>query len=187
MGRISKVFLAAAFIFPVLNYLMAKEEVITITTYYPSPAGYYNELAARRLVVGDDISPKDDGVVNFQELSSAPKDSGAEGALYYDGNAHAFKYHDGKAWRPMGLRVERGRINIPKAGSYPVKFSQPFQGKPFIKLYHNFPRRDSIFDDFGTNDNWVCYLSNVSNTGFEIVQQPQCHYSLVYEWVAIGD
>lgn len=187
MARIRGIFLLSVFISWAVSYLTAEEESITITTYYPSPAGFYNELAARRLVVGDDSSPGDDGVVNFQGLDKAPEKSATEGAFYYDGKSHAFRYYDGKAWRPLGLHVQRGKIDIPGPGSYPVKFSQPFQDKPFIKLYHNFPKRNNIFDDFGTSSTWVCYLSNVTNAGFEIVQQPKCNFSLAYEWVAIGD
>ncbi|MDD5725518.1 MAG: hypothetical protein PHX28_05180, partial [Candidatus Omnitrophica bacterium] len=38
------------FLFPVM--LLAEE--ITITSYYPSPYGVYNELRAKKMAIGDD-------------------------------------------------------------------------------------------------------------------------------------
>ena len=50
---LKKLFLACAAIFMV-SFLAYADESITITTYYPSPYGSYNELRATRMAIGSD-------------------------------------------------------------------------------------------------------------------------------------
>lgn len=44
--------LTAVFIFALFSPVFAQEEAITITTYYPSPYGSYNELTSNKIKVG---------------------------------------------------------------------------------------------------------------------------------------
>ncbi len=48
--------IAGFYILP--GFAQAQEETVTITTYYPSPHGVYNELQSNKLAVGD---TNDDG------------------------------------------------------------------------------------------------------------------------------
>jgi hypothetical protein len=60
----------------------AEEEVVTITTYYPSPYGVYKNLR---------LHPTDEptgGAVS-------------EGLMYYDKDDHALKYYNSTAWVDM--------------------------------------------------------------------------------------
>lgn len=90
--------------FGLLTFCFAQQEV-TITTYYPAPYGVYNELEARKLVIGEDGIPSTDGVVNFQGLPSDPSDSADrdDGALYYNSSAHEFRYYDEGSGEWQGL------------------------------------------------------------------------------------
>ena len=92
--------------FSSLLFAQATEEqndTITITTYYPAPFGVYRDLRTKRLVVGDDIVPNVDGVVNFQGLENDPSFRN-DGALYYNSSQHRFKYYDGSTndWKELG-------------------------------------------------------------------------------------
>jgi len=40
-------------LFLIPNYFLFAEETLTITSYYPSPYGSYNELRAKRIAIGD--------------------------------------------------------------------------------------------------------------------------------------
>jgi len=79
------------------------EDNLTITTYYPSPYGSYNETRANKMVIGDvtnaTASPSE-GVVTFKPKSTPI--SYSEGSLYYDSSEHTFKYRDNTAWQSMG-------------------------------------------------------------------------------------
>jgi len=84
-------------LFPLLSFA---QEQVTITTYYPSPFGSYQDLETLRLVVGDDAMPTVDGVLNFETRNSDPGWSD-EGAMYYNDNTHNFRYFDGTAWQDI--------------------------------------------------------------------------------------
>ena len=97
--KITPLFLlfAAAF------FCFAEEgEKITITTYYPSPHGVYNEMKTRKLIVGDiEGDSPERGVIRFESLSEPS--AGEEGDLYHDSNSHKFKYYAvGSGWKPLG-------------------------------------------------------------------------------------
>jgi len=87
----------------------AEEERITITTYYPSPYGEYNQLRANKMVVGESNStkipsPSTNGIEIFKGLNSDPygaNDTQA-GALYYNNSDSEFKYYDGSGWQALG-------------------------------------------------------------------------------------
>ncbi len=93
--------LAAAF------FCFAQEgEKITITTYYPSPHGVYNEMKTRKLIVGDiDEDSPERGVIRFESLNSPPEE-GEKGDLCFDSGANKFKYYDGFEWKAMMGGIE---------------------------------------------------------------------------------
>ena len=103
------------------------QESITITTYYPSPYGVYNEMRANKMVIGDPDSSStptpSDGAVTFNPLSAAPT-TFSEGSLYYDDSADNFKYYDGSAWKEMGGPSLGGSVMYLRA-AYSVAFPQP--------------------------------------------------------------
>jgi hypothetical protein len=70
--------------FPILAF--TQDESITITTYYPSPYGSYNELATN--------------VFQLKPQNTAPTGAPSElkGKLYFDNNDNTLKYHDGNTW-----------------------------------------------------------------------------------------
>lgn len=61
-------------------------ESLTITTYYPSPYGSYNELSTN--------------IFNLGPQSSRPGNQ--EGRLYYDSNTHSIFYYNGTQWVEIG-------------------------------------------------------------------------------------
>jgi len=84
-------------------------ESITITTYYPSPYGVYDQMRANKMVIGDPDStstpsPDTNGVVRFKGISSDPTgfNDTKPGALYYNTSDDEFKYHDGTGWQALG-------------------------------------------------------------------------------------
>jgi hypothetical protein len=83
------------------NFLSA-DESLTITTYYPSPYGSYNELSANKLIIGGFVSSVSaNGVAHFipVDLSGACN----EGEIYYDFSEHNFKYCDNShSWKTFG-------------------------------------------------------------------------------------
>jgi len=80
-------------------------EQLTITTYYPAPYGVYREFESRRMVIGDDSMPTQDGVINFQELDADPAFADA-GTMYYN-SAEGFKYYDGSSWNSVTSKCIR--------------------------------------------------------------------------------
>ncbi len=97
--------------------LAQTEEKLTITTYYPSPYGVYNELQANRIAVGDtDESggidaadqPDADGQlytarsVIYKPQSSLPAFDVREGELVYSATDKKFYYYDGSSWVKQG-------------------------------------------------------------------------------------
>ncbi len=64
-SKIFNFFVFSAFFLLISNFLLFAED-ITITTYYPSPAGVYNELKANKLAVGSATAvPGSDGDVTI--------------------------------------------------------------------------------------------------------------------------
>ncbi|MCK4809768.1 MAG: hypothetical protein KAS99_02380 [Candidatus Omnitrophica bacterium] len=76
-------------------------EKITITTYYPSPYGVYNEMKTRKLIVGDiDEDSPERGVIRFESLAEPL--TGEEGDLYHDSLERKFMYYAEGSWKPLG-------------------------------------------------------------------------------------
>ena len=104
-------FLVALAVFFCSTFVLAEE--ITISTYYPSPYGVYNELQTSKLGVGDTDSsggldaadlPDADGQayvarsVIFKPQGSDPVGNEKSGELYYNSTDDKFKYYNGSAW-----------------------------------------------------------------------------------------
>jgi len=90
----------------VTGIISAIAEQVTLTTYYPSPQGNFDEVQCSSLAVGADaIASSENGVANFQGLANdiANADS-AEGDLYYNNTDHEFKYYAGATdgWKAVG-------------------------------------------------------------------------------------
>ncbi len=80
------------------------DESLTITTYYPSPHGTYNELRTKKTVIGDINSATtptpSDGAVTLMPTSQPS--SYSRGTLYFDNSESKFKYYNGSAWKTLG-------------------------------------------------------------------------------------
>jgi len=102
--------LSVLFLFPVILFA----EDLTITTYYPSPAGVYNELQTNKLSVGDtdgsgslnssDLPPANGQIyaargVIFKPQSSLPSSGVTKGELVYNNSDNKFYYYDGTSWQ----------------------------------------------------------------------------------------
>jgi hypothetical protein len=95
----------------VLSFACYAQENITITTYYPSPDGSYNNLDAQsfrssKIAVGNanNAVPLPDGVINMVNLGGAP--AAATGDLYFGFNPQSLtpnvlNYYDGANWYPI--------------------------------------------------------------------------------------
>jgi hypothetical protein len=93
------------------------EESITITTYYPSPYGVYNELQTNKFAVGDtnvsggldsgDQPPANGQLytarsVIFKPQSSLPAFDAREDELVYSDTDNKFYHYDGSSWVAQG-------------------------------------------------------------------------------------
>lgn len=61
-----------------ISLAFAQEDSITITTYYPSPYGSYNQLQTKSLGVGDN---NDDGAIDNGDVPSTPGDAWIAGKV----------------------------------------------------------------------------------------------------------
>ena len=84
------------------------DESITITTYYPSPYGAYNELSANKFTIGTGLSsPTADGVLRFRPADLSG--SCHEGELYYDYSEHILKFCDNTStWKSLAAGGTEG-------------------------------------------------------------------------------
>lgn len=105
--------LAGGIFFAFLVSFCFADEVISVTTYYPSPYGVYNELQTNKLAVGDvnnsgglddgDQPPADGQLytarsVIYKPQGSLPAINTREGELVYKSSDKKFYYYDGSAW-----------------------------------------------------------------------------------------
>ncbi|MDI6758775.1 MAG: hypothetical protein QMD94_03780 [Candidatus Omnitrophota bacterium] len=99
---------------------IAADEFITITTYYPSPYGSYNELQTNKLAVGDtdgkgSLDAADQPAANgqiyvarsviFKPQKSLPALNAKEGELVYNDTDNKFYYYDGLSWKTFGEKT----------------------------------------------------------------------------------
>jgi hypothetical protein len=70
----------------------AQQESVTITTYYPSPYGSYNQLEVYRSVRYKPFN-------NMTEINNLTDPQAGE--LVYNGSDNKFYYYDGSAWVPQ--------------------------------------------------------------------------------------
>lgn len=95
----------------------AQEESITITTYYPSPYGVYNELQSNKLAVGDtdgdlQLTSADQPPANgqlytarsviYKPQSSLPVLDTRKGEAAYSNADNSLYLYDGSAWVKQG-------------------------------------------------------------------------------------
>lgn len=105
------------FAFFVLNLLFLisfSQQQFTITTYYPSPVGIYNELMVKKMSVGDtnkdgDVNSFDlpvlEGSIVFAPQTGNPQTdwpAGKEGELAYSRDEASFYYYNGSEWVRQG-------------------------------------------------------------------------------------
>jgi len=89
------------------------EETFTITTYYPSPYGSYNELSTNKFAVGDadgdgkvttTDQPNRDGDIRIKPQTGDPTtwSVGKEGEIAYSGVKDTLYVNNGSAWVSQG-------------------------------------------------------------------------------------
>ncbi|MDD5078675.1 MAG: tail fiber domain-containing protein [Candidatus Omnitrophica bacterium] len=84
MSRILKIIYISAFaLFLAPVFLFAEE--ITVTTYYPSPYGIYNELRAKKMAIGDDYI--DSGSYTWEAVNGDGGEVDVDTDLIVEGNA----------------------------------------------------------------------------------------------------
>ena len=91
------------------NVVCYAQETLTITTYYPSPDGIYNNLNANffqadRVAVGDGNDPTvmANGVLDFLPLGADPAVvGGSTGSIYYNNPTNTLRYYNGTIWFPI--------------------------------------------------------------------------------------
>ena len=134
--RLIKLSLISAFsvlcsLFSVLCLQCNAQETLTITTYYPSPTGSFNNLQANRLAVGDtnndgNINSTDqanlDGNIVLRPHTDAPGTgewltAGKLGEIAFSSSAGVSQlyYSDGTNWNPLG----GGRWTLTGTNLYP--------------------------------------------------------------------
>jgi len=105
-------FLISFFLFILASNTLAEEE-ITITTYYPSPYGQYNQLATNGLAVGDangngslDVGdqPNRDGDIRIKAQTGDPSTwpAGTSGQISYSSFDNSLHFYDGSDWLVLG-------------------------------------------------------------------------------------
>ena len=112
----NKFLLSLPLVFLVLTFSLpafATDESITITTYYPSPYGVYNQLAANRLAVGD---TNNDGALTAADQSNRDGDirltaqagdpavwpAGTTGQFSYSSVNDDLYHYNGSTWVAAG-------------------------------------------------------------------------------------
>ena len=138
------------------------EETIELTTYYPAPYGDYDELQSNKLAVGSNAAiPTDNGVLQFERLTTAPAhDVAKEGTIYYDAKAaeKKFKFNDGSGWQDLGgaaLSIKRAGFQT-RGTTHVENFGQDFQ---VVMLWGN--------DDDGGEEASCGAIITKTGTGFD--------------------
>ncbi len=92
---------------------LAEEEEFTITTYYPSPYGSYNELSTNKFAVGDTNGdgnltsadqPNKVGNIRLKPQANLPQnwDAGKEGEIAYSSTEDTLYVNNGSSWVAQG-------------------------------------------------------------------------------------
>jgi hypothetical protein len=113
LKTMKKIKFIVIFTFGLFSLCFAAEESITITTYYPSPYGSYNELATNRLAVGDSNGsggldaadqPNRDGDIRLKPQTGDPTSwpAGTRGKFAYSSTQDSMYHHNGSAWVASG-------------------------------------------------------------------------------------
>ena len=115
------------FVFALFNLCFAADESITITTYYPSPYGEYNQLGSNKLAVGDangngtlDAAdqPNRDGDIRLKAQSGDPAiwPSGTQGQFAYSSMNDTLYHHNGSTWVASGGGGYTVSLKCPSSG-----------------------------------------------------------------------
>jgi hypothetical protein len=99
--------------FGLLIFPCLAQEEITITTYYPSPYGSYDELQSNKMAVGDvdgdgvltaSDQPNRGGAIAFESQLGDPTTwfPGKAGELVFSSMHNSFYYYDGTNWKEFG-------------------------------------------------------------------------------------
>ncbi|MDD5129324.1 MAG: hypothetical protein PHO40_06730 [Candidatus Omnitrophica bacterium] len=108
-----KVRILIIFIFGLSNLCFGAEESITITAYYPSPYGSYNELTTNKLAVGDTNGngtldaadqPNRNGDIRLKAQTGDPATwpAGTTGQLAYSSTQDSLYHYNGSSWVASG-------------------------------------------------------------------------------------
>jgi hypothetical protein len=99
-------------LFGLVNLTAFAEESITITTYYPSPYGSYNQLSTNRLAVGDTNNngqldagdqPGNNGDIRLKPHTSAPPaETGVVGEVAYASDGYLYVHNGSSTWVKQG-------------------------------------------------------------------------------------
>ena len=103
----------------------AEEETLTITTYYPSPQGSYNELSANTINVGVGNQA---GLVTFAGGGSDPVDA-PNGSMYYNSSRGRFRFKDANG-APMNITTYNFAIQIKEKDGTVVAYAITGPGTP---------------------------------------------------------
>jgi hypothetical protein len=108
---------AVAGFYDLSSFAQDEGETITITAYYPSPHGVYNELQSNKLAVGDtnesggldagDQPPADGQLytarsIIYKPQSSLPVVDAREGELVYSDSDNSLYLYTGSSWVRQG-------------------------------------------------------------------------------------
>lgn len=87
-------------------FLAFADESITITTYYPSPYGSYDQLSTNKLVVGSSVAsdqPKNNGSIRLMPQGDpATWSPGQPGEFAYSSSKDDLYHYNGSAWVAAG-------------------------------------------------------------------------------------
>lgn len=143
------------------------QESITISTYYPSPYGSYNELQTNRLAIGDTNQdgqltnadmPNRDGDIRLrpQPITPASWPAGARGQLAYSGSENALYHYNGLNWVGLGTWLPGAVCGAywreKSASGWHTAVSAPCQGQDVSTgCPTGFTRVGGTFDGSGVN------------------------------------
>jgi hypothetical protein len=116
MSRISKIICISAFVLFVAPVFLFAEE-ITVTTYYPSPYGVYNELRAKKMAIGDDYI--DSGSYTWELSDGDGGEVDLNTDLIVQGNVG------------IGTYIPQGKVDIRRT----VSHSYPTPGQAYGSLH----------------------------------------------------
>ena len=104
-----KLFITLVVLLVCSGSVLAEDETVELTTYYPAPYGDYDDISTNVI---------DFNNIDYQTASPANTPAVIEGRMFYDTSDGVFKYSsDGTSWKAIGSTASTTGFNYTNAGN----------------------------------------------------------------------